>query len=107
MSVDLSWIVEGLKKPGKTQAGIAKAIGRNPSVVTYLLQGKRELKAREIATIARYLEIDNPNDIAAPRSDDTLRLDFIRAARAMLASDKYDDKSARLIALSILQSLVI
>jgi SOS-response transcriptional repressor LexA len=59
--MDIEWIVEGLKKPGKTQAGIAKAMRRSPSMVTAMLKGKRELKARDIAVIARYLEVDPPS----------------------------------------------
>lgn len=57
---ELQWILDGLQKPGKTQTGLAKALGRAPSAVTALLQGKRDLKAREISTIARYLEVEPP-----------------------------------------------
>jgi len=59
--MDMKWIVDGLKKPGKTQAGIAKAMRRSPSMVTAMLKGQRELKARDIAGIARYLEVDPPS----------------------------------------------
>lgn len=58
--MDLEWIIKGLEKPGKNRVGLAKALGRNPSAVTMLLAGKRELKAREIQTVARYLEVDAP-----------------------------------------------
>lgn len=61
--MDIEWIVKGLEKPGKTKAGLAKAISRHPAVVTNLLSGNRELKAREIAVIARYLEVDPPKGL--------------------------------------------
>lgn len=57
---DLDWILEGLRKPGKTKKGLADALGRYPSVVTAILKGERELKARELATIAEYLEVEPP-----------------------------------------------
>lgn len=60
MADDLDWIREGLKKPGKTQTGIAAALKRAPSAVTALLKGDRELKAREIRVIADYLEVEPP-----------------------------------------------
>ncbi|MCZ7659166.1 MAG: XRE family transcriptional regulator [Xanthobacteraceae bacterium] len=57
-SMDLSEIVDGLKKPGKSKKGLAQALGRQPSAVTALLQGEREIKAREIPLIRAYLELD-------------------------------------------------
>lgn len=69
-SDDLDWIRDGLKKPGKTQAGLAAAIGRSPSAVTALLQGSRDLKAREISKIAQYLEVSPPHaDTSQSRPD--------------------------------------
>ena len=59
MSVD--WIVEGLKKPGKSKSGLAAALGRAPSMVTDLLKpGGRRLKADEIPIVAAYLEVQPP-----------------------------------------------
>lgn len=58
--MDLEWIIKGLEKPGKNRIGLAKALGRHPSAVTTLLAGKRELKARELRTIAQYLDVDVP-----------------------------------------------
>ena len=54
MDDGLDWIREGLKRPGKTQSGLAKAFGRAPSAITALLKNGRQLKAHEIATAARY-----------------------------------------------------
>ncbi len=59
--MDKSWIIEGLKKPGKTRTGLAKALARAPSMVTALLREERELKVREVSIIARYLEVDPPH----------------------------------------------
>lgn len=43
------------RKPDKTQAGLAKALGRDPSAITRLLQGGRQVKADELGIIATYL----------------------------------------------------
>jgi hypothetical protein len=56
----LEWIKEGLKKPGKSQAGLAEALGRQPSMVTELFKGNRALKAFEIPIIAAYLGVIPP-----------------------------------------------
>jgi hypothetical protein len=58
---NLDWIKKGLEQPGKSQTGLAKALGRSPSAVTNLLKGKRDLKQREVATIARYLGTAPPD----------------------------------------------
>src|SRR5688500_5223908 len=57
-AMDIDWIRKGLSKPGKTQAGLAGALGIHPSGVTRLLAGHRQLKAAEIARAAAYLELD-------------------------------------------------
>jgi len=59
--MDIEWIKDGLQKPGKSQIALAKALRRSPQVVTMLLQGKRQLKAREIKIVADYLEVDPPS----------------------------------------------
>ena len=56
----LDWIRRGLRKPGKTQAGLARALGRSPSAINNLLSGKRRLRADEIARVARYLDEPPP-----------------------------------------------
>lgn len=59
MSVE--WIIEGLKKPGKSKSGLAAALGRSPSMVTDLLKpGGRRLKADEVPLVAAYLEVQPP-----------------------------------------------
>jgi transcriptional regulator with XRE-family HTH domain len=61
--MDNRWIEEGLKKPGKTKAGLARVLGRANSAVTQLLQGNRRLQIPEIEKIARYLEVDPPDPL--------------------------------------------
>lgn len=58
--MDIDDIRRGLEKPGKSKQGLAAALGRQPSAVTALLKGERELKAREIPIVAEYLELDVP-----------------------------------------------
>lgn len=57
---DLEWIKEGLLKPGKTQRGIAQAIGIDTTGVNRMLKGKRAIKAHELPKIRAYLEIPDP-----------------------------------------------
>jgi phage repressor protein C with HTH and peptisase S24 domain len=68
--MDLDWIRSGLHKPGKTQRGLAAALGVDASAVSRLLAGTRQLKAAEIAAVARYLEIVPPAAIP-PVADPT------------------------------------
>jgi phage repressor protein C with HTH and peptisase S24 domain len=49
------WIREGLKKPGKSQAGLARALGRDPAAVSRLLNDGRQLKASELEIVKQYL----------------------------------------------------
>ena len=74
----LDCIRRGLRKPGKTQAGLARALGRAPSAINNLLAGKRRLRADEIARIARYLEEPPPHiygdDGLAHAADETTRV---------------------------------
>lgn len=58
--MDVAWILKGLENPDKTRAGLAKALRRNPAVITNMLSGKRQIKANEIEPIARYLGVDPP-----------------------------------------------
>lgn len=51
-------IARTLKKRGRTQAGLAKAMGVGDSAITSLLQGTRDIKAREVPIILRYLDLD-------------------------------------------------
>lgn len=42
---------------GKTQSQLAAALGRDKSAITNLLQGKRQVKLRELPKIADFLEV--------------------------------------------------
>jgi transcriptional regulator with XRE-family HTH domain len=54
------WIREGLKRPGKSQTGLAAALGRDKSAVSNIVKGKRQVKAHEIPLIADYLGLPPP-----------------------------------------------
>lgn len=56
----IAWIRRGLARPEKSQRGLAKALGIDPAGVTRLLAGERQLKASEIAKVARYLGLAPP-----------------------------------------------
>ncbi|CAO3426606.1 S24 family peptidase [Azospirillum argentinense] len=58
--MDTDWIKSGLKKPGKTQRGLAAALGLDPAAVSRLLKGERQLKAAELTKIATYLDVVPP-----------------------------------------------
>uniref|UniRef100_UPI003F6EEFB8 helix-turn-helix domain-containing protein n=1 Tax=Elioraea sp. TaxID=2185103 RepID=UPI003F6EEFB8 len=47
--MDIEVIRRALAKPGKTQRGLAAALGVDPAAVNRLLKGERQLKAAEIA----------------------------------------------------------
>lgn len=50
-------VKKGLARSGKTQHGLAKALGVDDAAITRMLQGRREIKARELPTIRNYLEM--------------------------------------------------
>jgi len=55
-----NWIAEGLKKPGKGKRKLADALGVDPSAVTRILDGTRQVKLHELPKIAAYLEEPAP-----------------------------------------------
>src|SRR5947209_9304674 len=57
---ELDWIRKGLEKPGKTQTGLARAMGVAPSAVTQMLKGQRDLKYRELRPVIDYLGVAPP-----------------------------------------------
>jgi transcriptional regulator with XRE-family HTH domain len=66
MTVD--WIRAALDETGKTRSGLARALGRSPSAVTDLLNGRRRLRADEIAIAATYLGVEPPRLIGGGRA---------------------------------------
>jgi len=59
-AMDIDWIRQGLARSGKTQRGLARALNVDPSAVSRLLDGKRQLKAAEVPKVAAYLGIPAP-----------------------------------------------
>lgn len=47
------------ERPEKTKGGLAAKLGKHQNVVTYILNGTREIKAREVPIIRKYLELEN------------------------------------------------
>ncbi len=62
----IEWVRQGLKQKGKTQVGLAAALGIAQPQITRLLQGIRRLKTDEIPKIAEYLESPPPTTRLAP-----------------------------------------
>jgi len=97
--MDLEWIRKGLSKPGKTQAGLAKAIGRSESVASRILSGEREIKSREIPKIEAYLG-DSPNGHAKampsgglPTPEEIAEARKVQEILLKIAGVPQDDKS--------------
>jgi len=62
--IELDWIRDGLAQPGKTQRGLAAALGIDPSAISRLLGGERQLRAAELPLVAAYLEAAIPAGLA-------------------------------------------
>lgn len=65
MSTDVDWIawlMEGLAKDGKKNAGLARALGVAPPRVSELLKGTRALQLDEVPAAAAYLEMPLPSE---------------------------------------------
>ncbi|MFO1084473.1 MAG: S24 family peptidase [Reyranellaceae bacterium] len=54
--MDHKWLKEMLGRPGYSQAGLAAALGRNPSAVNRMVRGERQIKASELPIIQKYLD---------------------------------------------------
>jgi len=50
-----AWLRQGLSHAGRTQRGLALALGVDASAISRLLHGQRRLRAHEIPVAARYL----------------------------------------------------
>lgn len=62
------WLRSGIKKDGKSQAGLARALGIQEIAVSFLLRGERRLKADELVSAAKYLEEPLPQFPGVVRS---------------------------------------
>jgi 3,4-dihydroxy 2-butanone 4-phosphate synthase/GTP cyclohydrolase II len=58
----VAWIKDGLSRPGKSQNGLAEALSVDPSSISRLLKGMRQVKTREIDLISTYLGYGPPAD---------------------------------------------
>ena len=65
----INWVREGLTASGKSNIGLARALGRQPSAVTAILNGSRQIKAFEISVIANYLGVPAPGEPAREATD--------------------------------------
>ena len=54
-----------LRPRGKTQTGLAAALGIDPSRVTEIVKGDRQIKSSEVAPLAAYLEMTVADVMAA------------------------------------------
>lgn len=66
--MDLELIRRALEQPGKSRKGLAQAMGRQPSMVTDMLNGRRQIKASELPVIAKYLDLDMAMYIEEPKA---------------------------------------
>lgn len=71
--MDIDWIRKGLMKPGKSQRGLAAALGLDPSAINRLLKGGRQLKASEIEKVRAYLDEPSTGRSADAQSDNINR----------------------------------
>ncbi len=62
------WIKAGLRRSGRTQQELAACLDLAPSGISRLLNGKRELKAKEVEAIAAFLGVDPAFGMAAAGS---------------------------------------
>lgn len=60
------WLRRGIEKPGKSQAGLARALRKDPSAVHRMLHGKRRMQVPEVRLAARYLEESPPQGLLPP-----------------------------------------
>lgn len=64
----LKWLIEGMKKPGKSKIGLAQALGIGQTQAARILDNKRDLKAKDLIGCARYIEEPMPIVPGVPRA---------------------------------------
>src|SRR5437588_4593484 len=69
----VAWIKDGLSRPGKSQNGLAEALDVDPSSISRLLNGARQVKTREIELISSYLGFGPPADAFGAAGGSTAR----------------------------------
>ena len=60
--MDIKWIAEQLDRQGYSQAGLARALGKDAAAVNRMLKGERLIKANELPVILGYLKATPPDD---------------------------------------------
>lgn len=73
----INWIILGLNKPGKSNTGLARALGIEQPRIVEIKKGDRQVKATELPKIARYLEEPIPAAITASELQETVRVPFL------------------------------
>jgi len=64
--MDLKWLAEQLDRPGYTQAGLARALGRDPAAINRMLKGTRRILASDLPVIYDYLGATPPGGADGP-----------------------------------------
>lgn len=54
---------QALQTPGKSQRGLARAMGLDPAAINRMLKGERQIKAHELAAIRDYLGLPPAEDL--------------------------------------------
>ncbi|MGF1625702.1 MAG: helix-turn-helix transcriptional regulator [Alphaproteobacteria bacterium] len=67
------WLRQGLSRAGRTQRGLALALGVDASAISRLLHGQRRLRAHEIPVAARYLGLAPAPLLPGPAGADNRR----------------------------------
>ena len=60
--MDIKWIAEQLDRPGFSQAGLARALGKDAAAVNRMLKGERQIKVNEVPAILGYLKAVPPDN---------------------------------------------
>lgn len=57
----IDWLIVNLKQPGKSQSGLARHLGIQPSAVNKIVNGSRKLASHEVAGAAAYFGTATPD----------------------------------------------
>jgi phage repressor protein C with HTH and peptisase S24 domain len=87
--MDHKWLKEMLGRPGYSQAGLAAALGRNPSAINRMVRGERQIKASELPVIMKYLDEPSAADasVATPQPGARLAYDAAPRSNARFSQD--------------------
>lgn len=81
--IELDWLREQLKKPGLSQTGLARAMGKDASAVHRMVKGERRIMAAEVKTILDYVDAQPPAPLPNPAGRAAA---FHRVAHQVMAS---------------------